>query len=556
MAPAFHLLLPFRRRSRTSAIIAAFTVAGMLGWTYFLIDLDLPSEIELPVIGLLFLVFVGREAIPLIKPGISHSGGLAIDSAVLALSRDGETAQWRWDEISDIRLRSRFHPARLIYGRFLTFRAPKDNRRRIANSLTERVLALGRFVVIADDYPSRTDEIFRQIDHYRTHSTGGEAATRQPEPLWSFRKDRKEAKLWRLVFVVLGPFLGIVVAMALVGHLPETVEDFLESWFLIGFGIGFGVMLPWIILIQYRWEARQDNMIAVSAGGIATAQKMQRRLWLWRDILDMRVQHSTSRGEAGGAAQIISFRATHDGSEPGKEPKEGKPFVPVSCAIEDFYEKPVEEVARHASAWWNWSNETFGRPELAVAQTGSGEGKIAFRRMAAHAKGRGTPLDLFLSFVIVAPMLVWLGVLVWMIRAEVRPPEWMQLPDWLDSIDNFLIMIVPLAGYMALMAPGLNRLELDDAGLLSVCYARKRRWAWHQLGVADIRRVRSKWSAKQRAVLTIEAPANGVGSAILRWAFNIDDRRLAIIEDIYDSPLDEIAEAINKRWRRQGRRSS
>lgn len=554
MMPAFHLLLPFRRRTRTSSIIAAFTLAGMLGWTYFRSDLDLPSEINLMVFGLLFFVFVGREAIPLLRPGISRNGGLTIGSLGLTLSRHGNTAQWHRDEVSDVRLSSRFHPARPIYGRFLTFRAPKDGRRRIANSWMERLFSLGRFVVIADDYPSRADEIFRQIEHYHTHSTSGAVAAQSPEPLWSFRKDRKEAKFWRLAGIILAPFLAVVAAMALIGDLPDTIEEFLESPLLIGFGIGFGVMLPWVILIQYRWEARQDNMIAISAGGLATAQKIQRRLWMWRDILDMRVQQSSSRGEDGSPAQIVSFRATHDGTEPGKRPKEGKPFVPVSCAIEDYYETPVEEIARQARAWWDWSAETFGPSDIAVAEAVAGEGKVAFRRMAGYVKGRSSPLDLVLSFAFVAPMLVWLGVLVWMIRADVHPPDWLHLPDWLDWIDSFLITMVPLIGYLALLAPPLNRLEVDNAGMLSVCYTRKRRWLWHELGVAELRHVRSKWSAKQRPVLTIEAPANGIGSAFLRWAFNIDNRRLAVIEDIYDSPLDEIAEAINSRWRLQGRR--
>lgn len=553
MTPAFHLLLPFRRRTRTSSIIAVFTLAGMLGWAYFLSDLDLPSGVDLTVMSLFFFVFVAREAMPLLRPGVSRSEGLTIDSTGLTLSRDGNSAQWRWDEVFDVRLRSRFHPARLIYGRFLTLRVPKDGRRRIVNSWKERLFALGRFVVIADDYPSRADDIFRQIEHYRTSATRGARPAQPVDPLWSFRKDRKEAKFWRLAGVILGPFLGVVVAMALVGELPDTVEKFLESPFLIGFGIGFGVMLPWMILIQYRWEARQDNMIAASAGGLVTTRKVQRRLWLWRDILDMRVQQASSRGEDGIAKQIVSFRATHDGTSPGKEPKQGKPFVPVSCAIEDLYETPIEEIARQARAWWDWSNETFGPPDISIATAGAGEGKIAFRRMAGYVKGRGSPLDLVLSLAIVAPMLVWLGVLVWMIRADVRPPDWLHFPDWLHGIDSFLITMVSLTGYMALMTPPFNRLELDEMGLLSVCYARKRRWAWHELGAAEVRRVRSKWSSKQRAVLTIEAPANGIGSAFLRWAFNIDNRRLAVIEDIYDSPLDEIAEAINSRWRMQER---
>lgn len=555
MTSAFHLFMPFKNRNRFSAAIAVATLAGLLGWSFFLTELDLPKAVEIGVLGILLAVLQGREALPLLNPGFEARSGLTIDAAGLTLARGDKAAHWCWDEISNLKLRSPIHPARLIFGRFISFRAPADARRKTANNPVQRLFIFGRSVVIGDDFPSQTEEIFRQIEHYRDMPTGNAAPTTAkaspPEPLWSSRNDRKQPKLLRLSGIVLAPFIGIVVAMALLGNIPDSIGELLDSWLIIGMTIGLGAMLPWIILVQYRWESKQDNMLAVSAGGLATRQKLVRRLWLWRDIIDIRVQQSVSRGEDGVTAEIISFRATHDGSEPGKKPKEGKPLVPVSCSIEGFYETPIEEIARQSRAWWDWSTDTFGKPVTAIADAASWiDGTIAFRRMAGYVKGRSSPLDFVLSFAFIVPMIAYGGVMIWMAKAGIH----LGLPSWLDQFDSFLFPIVPLIGYLSLLSPGLNRLELTETGLLSVCYGRKRRWSWPALGAAELRRVRSKWSARPRSMIVLDAPANGWGSAFLRWAFNIDNRRQAVIEDIYDTSLDEIAEALNDRWRRQAGR--
>jgi hypothetical protein len=88
---------------------------------------------------------------------------------------------------------------------------------------------------------------------------------------------------------------------------------------------------------------------------------------------------------------------------------------------------------------------------------------------------------------------------------------------------------------IAVIQPGLNRLELTEEGLLHVRYGLKRRWAWNEIGAVELRRLRTKWSAKQRSVVTLETNAGGWTYGLLRWAFNIDQPRRAVIEDIYDS---------------------
>lgn len=553
MAPVIHPLMPFARRGRLSALAVVALVGGLVGWTFIPDALDLPKWLHLAILTSFLLPLLGREALPLLKTGLAAGDGLAIDAAGLTVLREGRSVRWRWDEVSDFSLRGRLHPASLILGRFISFRVPRDDRRSAAGRRLDRLFLRGPVVAIAGDYPTQTQELFRQIEHFRNagQAAGARSASvRAPEVLWSFRKDRKRPKIKRLLAAILIPLAGGAVGMTLISGLPESLGDLLSSPLIIGMLIGIGSVLPWVVLVQYKWEAKQFNMLALSAGGLATADKMDRRLWLWPEISDLRIQQSVSRGTDGSAATILSFRATHDGRKPCRKPKAGESPTPVSCSIEDVYETPVNVIARQARSWWEWSGETFGhdvtagdarRPNTAGLQ------QIAFRRQSNTNGNRTTPLDLILSFAFIVPMLVYLAAILWMFDAGIR----LGVPRWVDKGGFFLITMGPIIGYLFLLTPGVNRLELTVEGLVHVRYGFKRRWAWHEVGSAALRRVRSKWSAKQRSVLNLEMPSRGWAFGFLRWAYNIDNGRQAMFEDIYDTSLDEIAEALNEFRRRK-----
>ena len=160
------------------------------------------------------------------------------------------------------------------------------------------------------------------------------------------------------------------------------------------------------------------------------------------------------------------------------------------------------------------------------------------------------------SWLAMAPMAALAGLMIWTLRTEIESglPSWATFPWWGMAVGLLFVGLGPVIAVQVFLAAGRNRIELDDEGLRLVRVGRVSRWLWSEIGLAEMRRVRSKWSAKQRPVLIFEAPRNGIGSAFLRWALNIDNRRLAVIEDIYDTSLDEIAEALNGRRRKLGGR--
>jgi hypothetical protein len=303
-------------------------------------------------------------------------------------------------------------------------------------------------------------------------------------------------------------------------------------------------------------------VLTLSAGGIGISHNMERKHWLWWEISDIRVTQSTSRGKDGAAARIVSFRAMQDGALPGKVMIEGKAAVPVSCTIVDDYEMPVDEIARQITAWWEWYNKAFGHPDedAEIAQfleekIGPRSEGISFLRQ----KGEDQPASLVeapASWLAMAPMAALAGLMIWTLRTEIETglPSWATFPWWVTIVGLLLFGLGPVIAVQVLLAAGKNRIELDDDGLRLVRVGRTSRWLWSEVGPAELRRLRTKWSARQRPVLAFEAPRNGIGSAFLRWALNIDNRRLVVIEDIYDSSLDEITKALNGRRRKHGGR--
>lgn len=557
MTPAFHLLIPFARMRRIGGLVSVLLMAAMGGTAWAMISMDFPKEVSLFALGTLLTAMLGKEALPMLKPGLVSTDGLRVSGAGMAFTRKGKTVEWRWDEISDLRVRSRLHPASLFLGKFISFRVPHDNRRQ-APGIGRSMFLGGGIVAIGDDYPGRPDDLLQQMEHFRADAAkaGRSSASAMPEATWSFRKDRKRPKLAHFLLAIGGPIIGMAVAMVIIGEIPGSIEALIDDPGVIGGMSGAVAMLPLFVVLQFRFEARQDNMMVMSAGGLHSRAKLERRFWLWRDIIDMQVTQSASRGKDGNVEQIISFTATHDGSSPGKVAKEGEALVPVSCSIEDNYEMPVTEIGRQARIWWEWSGETFGHAVVApaanqrtAAPTRQADA-IAFRRQTGTMNGRSSLLDQIAPMLALTPMLGYTLATIWMLKAEIHLDLF---PWWLDLGAMAVLMLGSMIAMITVIQPGFNRLELTEEGLLHVRYGFKRRWAWHEIGAVELRRLRTKWSAKQRSVVTLEADAGGWTYGLLRWVFNIDQRRRAVIEDIYDSSLDEIAEAISGRRRVSGR---
>lgn len=558
MPAATHLLLPYKRTARYAGRMTFLMLAGIAGWFYWLFDFEAGYTVNFSVIGVFLTGILVSEALPLLKPRLSMSDGIGLDAQGLTFSRNGRTAQWRWDEISDPRMRSRLHPARLFLGRFMSFHVPADERRNEFGFRGDRVFLRGATVAIGDDYSSRLEDIRDQIEFFR--ESGGQENRRpgggEPAPVWTIREDRKQTKFWHIASLVLGPAIGVGLGPLIMDGLPDNLDLFESLESILSKAPLFLAGVPYFLIMMLKQEAAQDNMLSMSAGGLSVRHKTEKRYWRWSELDVFQVKESVSRGKDGAAARIVSFRALHDGSEPGEATyKADGPSTPVSCSIEDNYEMPVDEIARQATSWLAWSGRTFGHNAIEAAdgsETGESTvpAEISYRRSPGQLKDRHSLLEGLLPWAWMLPMTAVAGLSIWdMKSSDGFLISW--LPWWGMLIGFVLVFFVPLIGVMVLMSPELNRLDFSEDGLAMTRLGRTSRWAWSEIQSAELRMVRTKWSIKQRAVLTVGVPAARLGSRYLRWAHNLDGlEALAVIEDTYDTPLDDIQTALDDYRRR------
>ena len=548
MPAATHLLLPYKRTQRYAGRLTFLSIAGIGAFFYWVFSYEVDFRATIPVIGALLAGMLVSLALPLLKPRLSASDGIGLDARGLTFSRKGRVAQWGWDEISDLRLRSRLHPARLFLGRFMSFRVPADERKNRFGFLGDRIFLRGATVAIGDDYDSRLEDIRSQIDFFR--EPGGQEKGRPgggaPDPAWTAREDRKRPKFWHIASFVLAPAIGVALGPLIMDGLPDNLDLYASLESILDKAPVVLASLPLILIVLFKQESVQDNMLSMSAGGLSVRHKTENRHWRWSDLDGFQITESVSRGKDGATARVVGFRALHDGSEAGEKVlKLEESPSPVSCSIEDTYEMPVDEIARRATSWAEWSGRTFGHNAIGVAdgseaaESAISDG-ISYRRSPGQLKDRHSLLEGLLPWAWMFPMTALAGLSIWdMKSSDGFLISW--LPWWGMIIGFVLIFFVPLIGVMALMSAELNRLDLSEDGLRMRRLGQTSRWAWSEIQSLELRMVRTKWSAKQRAVLTIGVPAARLGSRYLRWAHNLDGlETLAVIEDTYDTPLDDI----------------
>ena len=91
-----------------------------------------------------------------------------------------------------------------------------------------------------------------------------------------------------------------------------------------------------------------------------------------------------------------------------------------------------------------------------------------------------------------------------------------------------------------------NNLRLDHEGLAYMRLGRVVLWAWRDLSAVEVRRGKLRWGRKQVSLATFAVPRDDRLSRYLRWAYAIGGPQpVAVIEDVYDAPPEEIARQLN-----------
>lgn len=462
---------------------------------------------------------------------------LSVDRHGLTLMRRGRTRVWRWADISPVRLQ----------GRIATFRAEAGGYR-----CEER---------LEDIYATPLAEIVDRLNACRTLRPAAEGASdgaEEPDPGPSLPTihygdpaalghRRKRDLLWLLFSFALVPVMYVVLsreAQSAFGLDPMVV--------LAVLGGVVALLLAIVVPVLLFASGRRGNLLHITDEGLTwISQGTMIRQWRWQDLSAFEVRGAAAEGASG-----IAFSAADDG-----KPFQGMgllvspwgrsaSFGWLSFKIEEIYDSPVESIAADLNARRNRA--------LGEAQTAQGAQPLA---VDAGRRAIGFQKDLQdLWRLGVVGQALWIGGLVWLpvmlllgwpfeIFASDGITELSAWQRFLSFLDMF-VLIALIAEILILMrefTPADNALGLDKGGLTVTRGGRRRRWAWGDLSAFEVKARKAFGFFRPRSVIVFDAPGGyDLRSRFLRLCYRLSGRAPAmVIEDIYDTPLDEIAARLN-----------
>lgn len=311
---------------------------------------------------------------------------------------------------------------------------------------------------------------------------------------------------------------------------PEALDIILDS------GLAFYMALP-ILLVPTIWvtlglwaTSPVSNLMLISAGGLHVRGAWTKKHWTWDEIFETSLNRYPPEVPTRRTEWTIGLTAAHAGDRPDKPPKDDEPRPAIMSSLEDIYEPPLEEVAAALWAWTGW------RDGPASPAPDSPRRAIRFRQ---SQKRPNDALGTFAGGIILGAMAVALfSMFLGMIFLKEDTPG----IGFLLMLGPFMIVSIAQIPLVAgLASDKWNYLELDEGGLTWRRMGRTRHWTWLELPSFELRIVQMRWKHKPAAVILFAGHNDDKLSHFLRWAYRIDEALPRIvIEDIYDSPIQEI----------------
>ncbi len=506
---------------------------------------------------------------------------LRLDPEGLTLSRGGKDRSWRWSELSRFRLHGYLHPATFFIGRSISFRGARTGRQSALSALLNRMLFWGNNVVIANVYLSDPKDLHRRLNHYRDEMQIGAPGTARPRavkrsgtappevPALFHLRDNKQQKTQTLA-CVLAAIGGGALGMVLVGWTlgtpsPSWPLDWqaLQAYFSENtriFSSGLAITFAGLMTIPFNLKrsSTNGNLLLLSSDGLHIRRNGERRHWLWHEISQVELRQAPGAESTGVSGEVIGFIASHDGKRPGKGAEGGPLQAAVAQAIEDLYDTPLRDIARQIDAWRGAAPGVDTVPEMAPSvpavaepmpsagpvRSQPADAAISFRRRWAPAISVFASLATLLILVL---GIASLAMFYWIDHAE--PPRNFRLAATWGTL--ILLFVAPLLLIFMAVGGGTNQLRLDRAGLTYTRLGRLAGWRWDELSSIELRQGKLWWSRKPVTLITMALPRDDRLSRLLRWAYGLRAAGpLTVVEDVYETPLPEIARQLEDYRRR------
>lgn len=550
-----------------TAIVAFFVGMPLaLGVLILLSEMELPRELVGGIIAPpMILLLIWELALPLfIKQRLDD--GLRIDEHGVTRVLAGREETWRWEEVSEFRLHSGWHPMSLLIGRSITFRGPRPARRSRLAGLVNRIAFFGRNLAFGDNYVALPKELADRLNRYRDIATGvaprpaSAEIVRAPEPVMFMTRDSLDpVKRGRAVLIIVGTAaLFSAAALGLVmwkdGGLPGSIGDFVTSEHVTG-----ALFPAFFILVQslgqHFWQmSPANNLVMASHGGVHLRRGLIRKFWRWDEVEDIAVKDAPPAPGKQETVRTVSFIGSHEGMKPGKPAPEGEPHA-YSLAFDDIYESPPDELARELEEWASWGRAHLGpvsQEAAAAAAAASTRPTMAATRFQMQM-GRPSAFSAPITILFWAMLLGSMAMTMMTVFAS---------DDAAPSLAYFLTMmgisLGALFGGLALFlfgrGGGANHLEIDADGLTYRRLGLRQWYGWHELSGFELRSVALRWGWRKRTVILFSAPRDDRISRFVRWAYRIEGvLPRVVVEDVYEIATAEILTAFQQRMGRRGK---
>ncbi len=499
---------------------AAFLVLYLLGVFQEAMRDHWPSLLALlcvPMLaGLLVMAFYSAQG---------ERDWLRLDGNGITLSRRGHQAQWHWSRVASVRYYAWWHPLALLLGVSLRID-----------------LAGGGHLTIADDFFTPLDEIADRLRETRDRALGLDGfAGRALASVTAPALVAEGPKIFRRRGMGWGPLDAAALtgaATALVGVLAPQLWSMdwsdIDAWARTLAAVVATTVFSLVFSVpkSIRGATAAGNFLLLSDDGLHLRDKGDGRHWRWPDVSGFALVREEADPEAGKEARRVIAFATRGSGGSRAGPADGEVHELV---IEEVYDAPLEEILRRLEAWHAWASAA----EPAVAEDPGAEVLLSFKRRPGANRGALATIAVWVGMggnLLV--MAAYLGLLVYLGTAGETRPE---IGLWFVVLaaGSLLTLMPILVSYW--LATRFS-LEADANGLAYRRLGVTRRWAWNTLSTGEIREAETRWVDTRRRLLVIEAEEDDRLSRFTRWAYRLEgERPLIVIEDIFDTPLDEIA---------------
>lgn len=364
-----------------------------------------------------------------------------------------------------------------------------------------------------------------------------------------------------LSLVVFGGFFLALVITAGIGlrwlEVPGTewimsygaAQDIAFFWLYLGTTVMFGLMFAFIT----RWRSPVLNYLTLDDTGLTYVFMGMRHTWPWHDVeladvvkrpFGMKVARLIVSGKFDWKTRLglILVNALASAKR-------------LAVMLPDFYETPIEDVVAGINNYRDQAVDIRGSDE-AVARTPPQITATPGQPVTyAKSKSRHDLERVLLYFVLVIMSLVTIPIAAPVYLLIEEQTDFGLNYDALVLLLGLIVIIWPVL-FLFLFAflrikPKNNFLALDGDGLTYMRESKRYTWSWQVLSAFQYQ---IPPTITARPIITVAAPGRDWAWWGLRLTHGLSWKPPAVvIQDIYDTPLEDIAATLNTyRERAQG----